>query len=162
MHAKHQGASVDSRAVGDATRQPIVAGQLAVRWEHLDGMLLMWLSGELDQATVTLLDRELDAQAIGMMHLVVDLTGLEFIDSAGLDALVGIHWRVSKRGDRLSFRHGRQVAQRPIELTRTVRLRSRCAARMADVSDQEDPYFALAMACVSVDHSWSGDRPEAA
>jgi hypothetical protein len=33
---------------------------------------------------------------------------------------------------------------------------------MASVSDQEDPYFALAMACVNVDHSWSGDRPEAA
>jgi anti-anti-sigma factor len=144
------------------TRQPVIAGQLAVRWERQDGMLVMWLSGELDQATVTLLDRELDAQAIGMMHLVVDLTGLEFIDSAGLDALVGIHWRACKRGDRLSFRHGRQVAQRPIELTRTVRLRSRFAARTAGVSEEEDHYFALAMACVNVDHSWSGDRPEAA
>jgi anti-anti-sigma factor len=143
-------------------RQPVVAGQLSVRWEHQDGVLIMWLSGELDQATVTLLDRELDTQAIGMMQLVVDLTELEFIDSPGLDALVGIQWGASKRGDRLSFRHGRRVAQRPVELTRTVRLRSRWAARMAGVSDEEDPYFALAMACVSVDHPWSGDRPEAA
>jgi anti-anti-sigma factor len=142
-------------------RQPFVAGALAVHWERQDDTLIMWLSGALDQATVTLVDRELDGQAIGMMRLVVDLTGVEFIDSSGLDALVGIHWRASKRGDRLSFRHGLQVAQRPVELTRTVRLRSRWAARPVGVSD-EDSYFALAMACADVDHPRSGDRPEAA
>jgi anti-anti-sigma regulatory factor len=106
-------------------RKPVVAGELAVRWERQDAVLIMWLSGALDQATVTLLDRELDGQAIGLMGLVVDLTGLVFIDAPGLDALVGIHWRAAKRGDRLSFRHGPHVAQRPVELTRTVRLRSR-------------------------------------
>lgn len=95
------------------------------------------------------------------MDLVVDLTGLEFIDSDGLDALVGVHWRASKRGDRLSFRLGPNVAQRPVKLTRAVRRRSRWAARTAGVSD-EDSYFALAMACVNVDHPRSGDRPEAA
>jgi anti-anti-sigma factor len=142
-------------------RQPVVAGQLAVRWERQDAMSIMWLSGALDRATVTLLDREIDGRAIGLLGLVVDLTGLHFIDSSGLDALVGIHWRASKRGDRLSFRHGTRVAQRPVELTRTVRARSRWAARAAGASN-DDFYFALAMACVDVDHSWSGDRPEAA
>jgi len=132
-----------------------------VRWQREDGTLIMWLAGSLDEATVTLIDCELDSRAIGLMHLVVDLTGLEFIDSPGLDALVGVHWRACKRGDRLSFRHGRRVAQRPMELTRTVRLRSRWAAPTADVTD-EDPYFALAMACADVDQPWSGDRPEAA
>ena len=90
-------------------RQPSVAGQLAVRWENEDGTLIMWLDGALDEATVTLLDRELDARAIGLMGVVIDLTGLEFIDSSGLDALVGVHWRASKRSDRLSFRHGRRL-----------------------------------------------------
>jgi len=150
----------EDETVGER-RQPVVAGQLTVRWELQDAVLIMWLSGSLDEATVTLIDRELDARARGMMSLVVDLTGLEFIDSPGLDALVGIHWRASKRGDRLSFRHGSQIAQRPVELTRTVRLRSRSAAGAARVSD-EDPYFALAMACADVDHPRSGDRPEAA
>lgn len=68
-----------------------MAGELAVRWDRQDDMLIMWLSGALDQATVTLLDRELDGRAVGMMRLVVDLTGPEFIDSPGLDALLGIH-----------------------------------------------------------------------
>jgi anti-anti-sigma factor len=147
------------RAVTDS-HPSALPGELTVRWEHQDVMLIMWLSGSLDEATVSLIDRELDARAIGMMGLVVDLTGLEFIDSPGLDALVGIHWRASKRGDRLSFRHGTHIAQRPIELTRTVRTRSRWTGAAA-VSD-EDPYFALAMACVDVDHPRSGDRPEAA
>jgi anti-anti-sigma factor len=158
-HARARSTSEDDAAV--AARQTIVPGQLAVRWERQDDTWIMWLSGTLDQATVTLLDRELDARAIGMMRLVIDVTGLEFIDSPGLDALVGIRWRVSRRADRLSFRHGLRVDQRPVELTRGVRLRSRRAARAAGVSD-ENFYFALAMACVNVDHSWSGDRPEAA
>jgi anti-anti-sigma factor len=140
--------------------QPRVAGQLAIRWERQDVTLIVWLSGWLDQATVTLLDQELDARAIGLMGLVVDLTGLEYIDSPGLDALIGIHWRATKRGDRLSFRHGATVAQRPVELTRTARLRARWAAA-ADVTD-DSFYFALAMACVDVDHPRSDDRPEAA
>jgi anti-anti-sigma factor len=139
----------------------VVARQFAVRWERQGGVLIMWLSGALDQSTVTLLDRELDAQAIGLMRLIVDLTGLQYINSHGSDALVGIHWRVSKHGHRLSYRHGARVAQRPFELTRAVRLRSRWAARTAGVSD-EDFYFALAMACVDVDHPRSDDRPEAA
>lgn len=66
------------------TRQPVVAGQLTVRWERQDVRLIMWLSGSLDKATATLIDRELDARAIGVACLVVDLTGLEFIDSPGL------------------------------------------------------------------------------
>jgi len=142
-------------------RQRFVPGQLTVRWERADDMSIMWCSGALDQATVTLLDREFDARAIGLMGLVVDLTGLVFVDSAGLDALVGVQWRASRRDDRVSFRHGRQVSQRPVQLTRTVRLRSRSALRAPGVSD-DNFYFALAMACVDVDHPRSGDRPEAA
>jgi anti-anti-sigma regulatory factor len=135
-------------------------GQLAIRWERQDVTSIMWLSGWLDQATVTLLDHELDGRAIGLMGLVVDLTGLEYIDSPGLDALIGIHWRAAKRGDRLSFRHGATVAQRPVELTRTARLRARWAAA-ADATE-DTFYFALAMACVDVGHPQSDDRPEAA
>jgi anti-anti-sigma factor len=175
MHGKHHGvgslgltpAQLDrgqlAQQVNTATegRQPAVAGELVVRWGRQDDLLIMWLSGALDQATVTLLDRELDERAVGMTRLLVDLTGLEFIDSPGLDALVGIHWRAAKRGDRLAFRHGTRIARRPVELARTVRPRSRWAARMADVSD-DDFYFALAVACVDVDHPWSGDRPGAA
>jgi len=143
------------------TRQRLVEGQLTVRWERRHATWIMWLSGTLDQATATLLDRELDARAIGLTRLIVDLTGLEFIDSPGRDALVRIHRRSTMRGQRPSFRHGPHVAQPPAEPNRSVRLRSRGATRTTGASD-EDPYFALAMACADVDHPSSDDRPEAA
>jgi anti-anti-sigma factor len=147
-------------AVADG-RQPIAAGELVVRWERRPDDLILWLSGTLDRATATLLDRELDAPVIRPTRLIVDLTGLEFIDPAGLDTLVRIHECACERGERLSFRHGPHVAQRPRELTRTIQLRSRWATRHPGAS-HEDSYFALAMACADVDHPRPGDRPGAA
>jgi anti-anti-sigma regulatory factor len=156
----HEDATMRYRGLAETPR-PGVPGQLAIRWERQDvTAMIMWLSGWLDQATVTLLDHEVDGRALGSMSLVVDLTGLECIDSPGLDALVGIHWRAAKRGDRLSFRHGSNVAQRPVELTRIARLRSRWAT--AAMGTDDTFYFALAMACVDVDHPRFDDRPEAA
>jgi anti-anti-sigma regulatory factor len=142
-------------------RQPLVEGQLTVRWERRHTTWIMWLSGTLDRATAAWLDPELDARAIGLMRLVIDLTGLEFIDAPGRDALVRLHRRGTMRGQRPSFRHGSDVAQPPADPTRTFGLRSRGATRTTRVSD-EDPYFALAMACADVDHPSSDDRPEAA
>jgi anti-anti-sigma factor len=132
-----------------------------VRWERRPDAVILWLSGALDRATATLLDHELEPPAIRPMRLVVDLAGLEFIDSTGLDTLVRIQRRACERGDRLSFRHGAHVAQRPLELTRIVQLRSRWATRHAGVG-HEDSYFALALACADVDHPRPGDRPRAA
>jgi ABC-type transporter Mla MlaB component len=123
--------------------------------------LTLWLSGTLDRATSALLDRELNERAIATMRLFVDVTGLEFIDPRGMESLVRIHRRANERGDRLSFRHGPHVAQRPLGLIRAVQLRSEWATRPAGVRD-EDSYFALAMACADVDHPRPGDRPRAA
>jgi len=141
--------------------QPIAASQLAVRWERDGTALVIWLTGALDRATATVLDRELDARAIGTMHLIVDLTGLESIDSLGLDTLVSVRRRVTARRGRLSFRHGRHVAQRPRGLVCAVQLGSERAPRSARLGD-EDSYFALAMACADLDHRPPGDRPRAA
>ena len=141
--------------------QPIAASQLAVRWERDETALVIWLTGALDRATATVLDRELDARAIGTMHLIVDLTGLESIDSLGLDTLVSVRRRVTARRGRLSFRHGRHVAQRPRGLVCAVQLGSERAPRSARLGD-EDSYFALAMACADLDHRPPGDRPRAA
>jgi anti-anti-sigma factor len=99
-------------AVADGD-QLVAARQLVVRWERGRSALIIWLGGALDRATATMLDRELDARALGRKRLVVDLTGLQFIDSSGLYALVRIHRRVTERGDRLSFRHGKHIARRP-------------------------------------------------
>ena len=83
------------------------------------------------------------------------------IDPSGLDALVRLHRRAPERGERLSFRHGQHVAQRPLGLIRAVQLRSEQAPRPDPLGD-EDSYFPLAMASVDVDHSHPADRPGAA
>jgi anti-anti-sigma factor len=160
VRAQHQGLRIIGDQAFAETRRPRVPGQLMIRWERQDVVWIMWLSGCLDHATVTLLDHEVDGRAVGSVGLVVDVTGLEFIDSPGLDALVGIDWRAAKRGDRVTFRHEQNVARRPVELTRIARLRSRWAAAGEVTNDTF--YFALAMACVDVDHPRSDDRPEAA
>jgi anti-anti-sigma factor len=144
-------------AVGDR-RQPVAAGELVVRWGRRRATVITWLSGALDQATATMLDREIDAHPIDTKGLIVDLTGLEFIDSSGLETLEGIHRTATERGESLCFRYGQHLAQRSRGLVRTVPRRSEWAPQPASVSD-EDSYFALAMACADVGHARPGDRP---
>jgi anti-anti-sigma factor len=152
MHLTHE------RVHGDCSSE---SDTLVVRWERRQTVSIVWLTGALDRTTAPVLEGELDARAIGTIRLVVDLTGLELIDPSGLDALVRLHRRAPERGERLSFRHGQHVAQRPRGLIRAVQLRSEWAPRPERLSD-DDSYFALAMACVDVDHARPGDRPRAA
>jgi anti-anti-sigma factor len=146
--------------VGDK-RKPVAGGQLVVAWEGRGEALIVWLSGTLDRMTGRALDRELDPRAIGTTPLVIDLTGLEFIDSGGMHTLARILRRATKRGDRLTFRHGQHVALRPLGLIRAVQLRSKRAPRPEPLSD-EDSYLALANAIANVGRPRPGDRPWAA
>ena len=152
---------ISAEVPGPGGRQRAPLGGLGVRCENRPDALIVWLSGALDRCTTTLLEHELDAPTIEPRRLIIDLTGLAFIDSIGIDTLARIHRRASERGDRLCFRHGSHIAQRPPELTRTSQLHSRWLTRTAGVSDT-DSYLALAMACVDVDHPRPGDRPGAA
>jgi anti-anti-sigma factor len=159
MHQQHRGTMADSgefAVVGEPERR--APGAFAVRTERRTDVLVLWLSGELNRATSVLLDRELDAQAGQTTRVVVDLTGLEFIDSIGLETLVRTHRRATERDQRLSFRQGLHVAQRPLELTRDVQLRSRPPSRRGNVNDDDD-LFTRAMACAAVDHQRPRDRP---
>ena len=71
------------RAEAGGVRDPSLAGEFVVSRERRADALILSLSGELDLATSALLERELDAaQATRPMRLVIDLTGLEFIDSS--------------------------------------------------------------------------------
>lgn len=75
--------------------------------------------GELDLATAPQLERELlNAEANGVQHLVVDLSGVEFIDSTGLHALLRAEERAAADGRRLSLRPGPNPVQRVFRLLR--------------------------------------------
>jgi anti-anti-sigma factor len=145
----------DAIAGGDELHTP---GEFVVRIEYRADAVILWLGGVLDRATSALLDRQLDAQAGRAVPVVVDLTGLEFVDRTGVEALVRIRQRAGGSRPGLCFRQGPHVAQRPLDLIRTVRRRSRSASRRPEAT-YKDRYFALALAGADVDHPRPGDRP---
>lgn len=114
----------------DEPARPVV-GALTVRRESRADVVALWLTGTLDRATSTLLDREFDALSGRGRRLVVDLTGLDFIDSGGLDTLARAHRRASDNAQRLSFRQGPHVGQRPLDLVRDAQLHVRPSFRRA-------------------------------
>jgi anti-anti-sigma factor len=140
MYLTHKRVQADRSARSDAVcdRSNAVAGsEVVVASGGRGEALIVWLSGTLDRITGTLLDRELDPRAIGTTPVVIDLTGLEFIDSCGQHTLARILHRATKRGDRLTFRHGQHVAQRPLGLIRAVQLRSERAPRRESLSNED-------------------------
>src|SRR4051794_9985940 len=67
---------------------------LAVTDEILDGARVLRCVGEIDVASAPgLRARIADLQVEGPPRLVIDLTGVTFIDSLGLGALIGAHKR---------------------------------------------------------------------
>jgi anti-anti-sigma factor len=129
MHEKHMVVTADG-SQGAVITEPewLAVGALAVRTERRTDAFVLWLSGALDQATSALLDREFDAQAGRTAHMVLDLTGLESIDSSGLDTLVRTQQRASENAQRISFRQGSHLGRLPPELTRAPQLHARPAS----------------------------------
>jgi len=66
---------------------------------HRQGVLVAGVTGEIDVSNAASLEREiageLDDDAAG---LVVDLAGLEFMDSSGVHLLFGLSRRLAERG----------------------------------------------------------------
>lgn len=74
----------------------------------------MFVSGELDLATVPHLEEALGAADADV--LVIDLTGCTFLDSAGIRALVGAHRDLSAAGRSLRLVTGDSIL-RLLEIT---------------------------------------------
>ena len=84
-----------------------------------DGRVLVRLSGELDMSTVPILEQRLrEARDAGGRRLVVDLSGLDFMDSSGLRCVVQANSRVSERGLRFALVRGGEPVHRVFEITR--------------------------------------------
>jgi anti-sigma B factor antagonist len=75
-------------------------------------------TGELDIDTVPVLDRDLrDVRDIGYRTIVVDLRGLTFIDSAGVQLLLRWATGAARRGDELRLIPGSDRVQLVFRLT---------------------------------------------
>jgi len=84
------------------------------------------LSPELDADGAGLLEHELERVAADHVppHLLLDLSGLEFMDSTGLRLVVLADERAQRESRRLSLVRGQPDVQRVFEITRmTERLR---------------------------------------
>jgi anti-sigma B factor antagonist len=88
-----------------------------VRLEAGDGATL-FVRGEVDLASAFALDRELrDAEAPRVQRIVIDLGGLEFMDSTGIHVLIEAHLRAAANGRQLVLKHVPAHARRLFSLT---------------------------------------------
>lgn len=83
----------------------------------LDDDTVVYLTGELDMATAPELTGVLDPLiAHGPREVVLDFSGLSFIDSSGIATLVDSQQRLSEQERRLSIRGARRGAVRVFEI----------------------------------------------
>jgi anti-anti-sigma factor len=103
-----------------ASSQAPVPGQLVIEKTLEQDAVVLVLSGELDLASAPMLERELrEAEAAGPRRLVIDLAGLAFMDSTGLQALLRARERANNDGHQLALRRAPHQVQRVFELTKT-------------------------------------------
>jgi anti-sigma B factor antagonist len=98
-----------------------VPGHLVIESRTEGDGIVLSLHGELDLTSAPIFERELRAaESASPVRLVVDLSGLEFMDSTGLRALLLARERAGGNGHRLTLRRGPRQVQRVLELTKTV------------------------------------------
>jgi anti-anti-sigma factor len=97
-------------------------GQLVVETATTDDATVLKLVGELDLASTPILERELAAIEAGdVKKIVIDLAGVGFMDSTGLQALLRARERATQEnGAQLALRRGPHQVQRVFELTKTI------------------------------------------
>jgi len=80
--------------------------------------------GELDISTAPMLRQVLiDVLATApSTHLVVDLSGVEFIDSTGIGVIVGAHKRATEKGGRLTTVVTTARVRRALKMTGLLRM----------------------------------------
>jgi len=92
--------------------------QLHIRVDEGGDANVLLLEGELDPHTAPLLEREIEQRAeAGQVDVVLDLQGLQFIDSSGLRVLIAAHRDLERRGGSLVLRSPSETAQRLLEIT---------------------------------------------
>jgi anti-sigma B factor antagonist len=81
--------------------------------------IVLCLHGELDLASASLLQSEIESAEIGKTAMVVlDLEDLEFIDSTGLRIILAAHERSQAHGQEFAITRGSQQIQRLLSITR--------------------------------------------
>jgi stage II sporulation protein AA (anti-sigma F factor antagonist) len=91
-------------------------GSLGIRTVRVKETVEFVLSGELDLSSVAVLKDELTNAITDPARVIVDLRGLTFIDSSGIQVLVAIKRLCVQRGIELSLRLGDSQVGRMLSL----------------------------------------------
>lgn len=80
---------------------------MALKNTRQGSSLIVHLSGELDHHSAARVRQEMDRllQDAAIKELILDLKGLEFMDSSGIGLLMGRYRTLSKRGGRMRVRN---------------------------------------------------------
>ncbi len=98
--------------------QPPKFGELDISTEREDGVHTIRLAGELDVATAPRVEEELkQAEASDAATMVLDLSGLTFMDSTGVRLVLSAHARSRQDSDRLQLVRGSHAVHRVFELS---------------------------------------------
>ena len=117
-----RGRDADQRYASDDPAAVSDHAQLSLRTEHLGGESTVTLWGELDIASAAVLEAEvMVAEQLGARSITIDLSGLDFLDTSGLQAILGAHARCLRHGRELTLLRGPSQVQRIFDLTQTRR-----------------------------------------
>ncbi|MDC7338648.1 STAS domain-containing protein [Streptomyces lydicus] len=104
---------MDRGTVGSASR-----GRLHVEIRHHGASAVVTVTGELDHHTADLLRESLEGcMDDGYARLVVDCSRLEFMDSTGLNVLLGARLRAEAEGGGVHLAGMQPVVARVFEIT---------------------------------------------
>jgi anti-anti-sigma factor len=97
---------------------PLKHGSFQVSSAPVDGAIEISLQGELDLASARQMEEHFNAiDEQGPSRVVIDLSGLSFIDSSGLRALLLADARARDQGYELVLLPGQEPVQRVFEMT---------------------------------------------
>ena len=93
-------------------------GNLSIDVSREPDRVVLRLNGELDLASVPLLESEVESATLDdPATIVLDLRGLEFIDSTGLRAILLQDKRSTERGQTFALVRGSEQVQRLMRMT---------------------------------------------
>ncbi|MGX9889274.1 STAS domain-containing protein [Streptomyces sp. NPDC002276] len=78
------------------TEQAGQPGQLSVRTDVVDGIVVVAAAGEIDQQTAGSLKEALDLPDGVAPHVVLDLRQVTFMDSSGINVLLAVHHKLAR------------------------------------------------------------------
>jgi anti-sigma B factor antagonist len=98
--------------------QPLTFGELSVQTDRTGDVHTIRLAGELDLAGADRVEAVLaEAEAGDAPSIVLDLSGLTFMDSTGVRLVLAAHARSRADSNRLVLRRGPVAVQRVFELS---------------------------------------------